>query len=861
MLLRAVVFVWIALAAGRAAASIVVRDGDPQPGDFPLVAADGRAAPIIVDGGEPRVVAIAGSCLADDVERVTGHKPAVLGAAIDPGPLLIVGTIDGSRAIKSLVDAGRLDVSDLKGQWESFKIVRAGDALVIVGSDRRGAAFGVFEVSRAIGVSPWYWWADVPPKHRDALFIATDSQRVGPPSVKYRGIFLNDEDWGLQPWAAKTFEPEAGDIGPKTYAKVFELLLRLKANYCWPAMHPCTKAFNADPRNAKVADDYAIVMGSSHAEPMLRNNVGEWPHDQAAKWNPVTNLPGVLDYWDTRVRANAKYQNTWTLGMRGIHDSGMPGGGTIQEKRDRLQQIIAAQRDMLARHVDKNVAAVPQTFCPYKEVLDIYRAGLSLPDDVTIVWPDDNYAHIRQLSDARERARSGRSGVYYHLSYNGRPHDYLWLESIPPALIWFEMTEAFEFGADRLWVANVGDLKPIEAGMTLFLELAWQADRYGPDVARAFLRDFYIEQFGPDHGDAIADVKREYFRLCAVRKPETLGWNTVYPNTPVRDGEWSDEQAARFVEQWQDVARRTDEIAARLAPEQRPAYFELVQYPADAAAAMARKMIYAERSRRLAAHGDLAANTYADQAEAAAGRIGELTRQYNEQLGGKWRHMMSDHPRNLPVFGPPVVARADPQAKAPTTAPAAAATSHGAEHVIKIDPAHPARMAVHDARWTVVEGLGSEGAAIALFPRLWPQAPHSRDEFAAAPVADYPLELRDNAGEYDVMVLALPTQPMNADHELVCGVSLDDEREPRLVRFQQSSDERDKVWQQNVLRNQMPGHVIVQLEAGAHTLHLWGLDPSVAVQQIVIALPDASSTTRRAWTTPSTFGAAPAASH
>jgi hypothetical protein len=834
--LRAVTFLLTVLIAHAAFGSIAVTD-TPRDGDFALVA-KGRVAPVVVDEGDHRVVAIAAGLLVDDVERVTGKKPA-LAHAKPEAPAVIVGSLDKSGLIRALVDAGKLDVADLQGQWECFKFARVDESLVIVGSDRRGTAYGALELSRAIGVSPWYWWADVPPRRRDSIHLAVDDvKRVGPPSVKYRGIFVNDEDWGLQPWAAKTFEPDVHDIGPKTYARIFELLLRLKANYCWPAMHECTAAFNADPRNKQVADDYAIVMGSSHAEPMLRNNVSEWPHDQAKLWNPVTNLPAILKYWDDRVRENGRFENVYTVGMRGIHDGAMPGGGTIDEKRQRLEQIIGLQRDMLAKHVNPNPAAVPQIFCPYKEVLDIYRSGLALPDDVTIVWPDDNFGYIRQLSDERERTRGGRSGVYYHLSYNGRPHDYLWLESIPPALIWHEMTKAHEFGADRLWVVNVGDIKPLEAGMSLFLEVAWKVDRYGADVSRVFLRDFYTDQFGPAHADAITDVKREYFRLCAIRKPETFGWNTVYPNTPVRDGEFShdpeNDEAMQLVGQWRGIALRAEAIAPQLAKEQRPAYFQLVQYPAAAGAAMVEKMILAERSRLLAARGDAAANRFADRAEAAMKRIEELTRQYNEQFGGKWRHMMDDHPRKLPVFDPPLVARVD--AASPSSAPATTKRA-SPRTVVIIDIAHPARLSGTSPRWTVIEGLGRTGAAITMSPRLLPQS-ISADAIipANAPVAEYATELpeRTSGGDYEIVIDALPTQPITPQHQLACGISFDD-APPQIVRFDQSSDERNRTWQQNALRNSMTARTTVTLRPGKHALRMWGIDPSVSVQGVTLA--------------------------
>jgi hypothetical protein len=348
--------------------------------------------------------------------------------------------------------ARKLDVGDLKGAWESFVIAVVDRptpdvprALVIVGSDRRGAAYGVYELSQAIGVSPWRWWADVPPPRRDQLYVAAGTRRLGPPSVKYRGIFINDEDWGLQPWAAHTFEPETGNIGPKTYARVFDLLLRLKANTLWPAMHPTTAPFNDDPANAKLADRYAIVMGSSHAEPMLRNNVGEWKAP-AETYNYATNPDGVLAYWRQRVTTNGEYENLYTLGMRGIHDSGMVGANDLASRKTLLETIFADQRRLLA---ERGLQGAPQVFTPYKEVLDVYRGGLKVPDDVTLVWPDDNFGYIRQFPDAAERQRAGGSGVYYHLSYLGAPLSYLWLSTTPPALIQQQMGQAWDLGAPR----------------------------------------------------------------------------------------------------------------------------------------------------------------------------------------------------------------------------------------------------------------------------------------------------------------------------------------------------------------------------------------------------------------------------
>ena len=321
----------------------------------------------------------------------------------------------------------------MRGQWESYKIAVVNNplpkshpeikrALLIVGSDRRGTAYGTFAVSESIGVSPWYWWADVPPTRHTNLFLASQTINQGPPSVKYRGLFINDEDFGMKPWASKTFDPATGNIGPKTYAKVFELLLRLRANFCWPAMHPISHAFNFYPDDKKVADDYAIVMGASHCEPMLVNNAvkSEWDSKVDGPWNYETNAAGMDKVWDARLQTNGQYENVYTVGMRGIHDAPMPGNGTPTEKARILEKVIADQREILHNRTGKSANQVPQIFIPYKEVLGIYRTGMKVPDDITLVWVDDNHGYLRQLSNPQEQKRGGRFGRLLSLFVLGR---------------------------------------------------------------------------------------------------------------------------------------------------------------------------------------------------------------------------------------------------------------------------------------------------------------------------------------------------------------------------------------------------------------------------------------------------------
>jgi hypothetical protein len=619
-------------------------------GDFELVRG-GRAADVLVSAEDFKVVRIAADDLSADVERVTGVRPAV---RTDPTGLsrhvVLVGTLDKSSFIDRLAREGKVDAGRLRGKWESFLIATVKDplpgvrvGLVVVGSDRRGTAYGVYELSQAAGVSPWYWWADVVPERRRQLFVAAGTRAHGPPSVKYRGVFINDEDWGLQPWAAKTFEPERGDIGPKTYARVFELLLRLKANTLWPAMHESTRPFNHFPENKQVADDYAVVMGSSHAEPMLRNNVGEWKEDKKL-YDYTKNPDGVRRYWEERVRENGRYENLYTLGMRGIHDSPMQGPKTQAERIRTLEQIFAEQRAMLARHVNPDPARVPQIFNPYKEVLADYRAGLKVPEDVTVVYPDDNFGYIRTFPSDEERRRPGGTGVYYHISYLGRPLSYLWLYTTPPALVWEEMSKAYENGARQFWVLNVGDIKPGEVGTEFFMQMAWDARRWRRDNLPDFLRRWAAREFGDGAAAEVASVMDEYYRLGFARKPEHLQWHT--PGEPYRPSEFShlaygDEAQARM-DAYDSLMARASRLYPSIPKPLRDAYYQLVLYPVRGAALANRRVFAVEKAALYASQGRASASTWAKQAQNAEWLLDEETRFYNEMLlGGKWRHMMS----------------------------------------------------------------------------------------------------------------------------------------------------------------------------------------------------------------------------
>ncbi len=804
-----------------------------SPGDFKLVF-EKHAARVCVDEKDFTVVQIAATNFIADVESVTGEKPKLVASELKGESVVFIGTLGHSRVIDQLVADKKISADAIRGQWESFLITTVANplpgvksGLVIAGSDRRGTAFGVFALAEAIGVSPWHWWADVPPSHHENLIVPAGTFTQGPPAVKYRGIFINDEDYGMKPWAAKTFEPENGFIGPKTYAKIFELLLRLRANYFWPAMHGCSKPFNAFPENKIVADNYAIVMGSSHCEPMLRNNVSEWPPAEAAQWNYQKNPDAIKKYWEQRVQANGQYENVFTLGMRGVHDGALQAAGTRPEKVALVEKIFTDQRELLAKWVNPNVAEVPQAFVPYKEVLQIYRDGLRVPDEVTLVWVDDNHGYIRELPTPAEQKRRGGSGVYYHVSYWGAPENYLWLDTIPPALIGEEMGKALAFDARSLWILNVGDLKPAEIGMDYFLRLAHD----GNVVAQPeFLQQWAERNFGAEPAAAIAEILSEYYLLNNAVKPEHLTY-AKFTETE------ADERLARFT----TLLEKTDRLAAALPEKFRDAFFELVAYPVRGAALANERILCAERSRALAALGDPAANRFADRAEKAHERIKDETRFYNTQLaGGKWRNLMSDTPGNMKAGRPPEVARVT---NGVTTVleklskPASAAKNSRAfverDGFVSMEAAHFTRNAEQGgASWRVVEGLGRTGRAMTIFPANAASITNVAALAASSPCLEYDFT-STATGAVTATVYCVPVHQLYPGRGARFAVAVDD-APPQIVSIE--SEEYSKVWGGNVLRAAALGVTTNQIAvAGKHTLKLWMVDPGVPVDKIVLS--------------------------
>ena len=558
---------------------------------------------------------------------------------------IVVGTVGQSN----LINETGIDLSALKNKKQAFLLTVSQDGkLVVAGSDSHGTAYGILEISRLLGVSPWEWWADVTPEKRETFRLSSKFRELQSPSVEYRGIFINDEDWGLMPWGNQTYEPSdvKGEIGPRTNERIFELLLRLRANTYWPAMHECTLPFFLTKGNREMAKKYGIFVGASHCEPMACNAAGEWSRRGKGVYDYVNNSPAVYKFWEDRVKEVAGQEILYTLGMRGVHDGKMQGAKTVEEQKAVLDRVPADQRGLLEKYVNKEVTQVPQVFIPYKEVLDIYHAGLQVPEDVTLMWCDDNYGYIRHFPTAVERARKGGNGVYYHVSYWGRPHDYLWLGTMSPSLIYQQMKLAYDQGIQKMWILNVGDIKPAEYQIELFMDMAWNLDKVSSEGVTVHLKHWLERELGTSCAKAVLPVMQEHYRLAHIRKPEFMGNTREEENNPiyrvVKDLPWSEREINERLNAYDELSETVEKAASKVPVDRQSAYFELVKYPVQAAAQMNRKLLYAQLARHDKVDWE--------KSDAAYDSIAALTQHYNSLENGKWNRMMDFKPRKLPVF-------------------------------------------------------------------------------------------------------------------------------------------------------------------------------------------------------------------
>ncbi len=625
------------LAAGPAvsAASFetLIADGADDAGDLFRIAANGQAATIVLSEEDYGPVIRAAKDLSEDVKRVTGTaSPVETDGKARPGAIL-VGTVGKSPLIDGLVKENKLNVDAIRGKWESYLIQVSKDTLVIAGSDKRGTIYGIYELSKRMGVSPWYWWADVPVAHRDEVRAVAGTYVQDPPKVKYRGIFINDEEPSFGNWSRANF----GGINSKMYAHMFELILRLKGNYLWPAMWG--KAFNEDdPLNPVVADQYGVIMGTSHHEPLMRNQE-EWTKRsrELGEWNYRQNGENMRKFWLEGLKRNAKYDNLPTVGLRGDGDLPLDPGANFESNKELLHQLLFHdQRELIREAYGRDPATVPQMWVVFNEIWTFYNRGVRPPDDVIMAFSDSNFGYLLQLPAEEDRKRPGSLGLYYHIDMNGGPWNDRWISTRPIPQIWHQLYIAYQYNIRGMWIINVGDLKPKEAEIDFILDYAWDPDKIPYYKVGHWMEDWCRTIFPAEHAKACAYLISEYIRLNYIRKPEiqqTRIWSAVNYT-----------EADRFAREWRKIADRAEELKKKMPPEYVDVFYQLVYYPVVAGAGTAEIYTELAKADQYAKQGRSSAAVALKKAQDLFEKDKQLSDFYNSEkmAGGKWKNMMSD---------------------------------------------------------------------------------------------------------------------------------------------------------------------------------------------------------------------------
>ncbi len=599
-------------------------------GAFTL-SASGKSAPLCVSSHDYPAVLRVAKDLQADIRRVSNFQPAL---AVDSIPasreIVIIGTLGKNPLIDRLAMQRKIDVKGIEGKWEAYIVqvvekpfAHVDRALVIVGSDKRGTVFGAYDLSGKMGVSPWYWWADVPVRRQPNLFVRPGRYTQGEPVVKYRGIFINDEAPALSGWATEKF----GGFNHLFYERVFELILRMKGNYLWPAMWG--RAFyDDDPLNPKLADEYGVVIGTSHHEPMMRAH-DEWRRYGKGAWNYEKNDSVLRDFWQKGVKRMNSYESLVTVGMRGDGDEPM------SEKADiaLLEKIVKDQRQILGEVTGKAVATIPQVWALYKEVQEYYDKGMRVPDDVTLLLCDDNWGNIRKLPKLSDAPRTGGYGIYYHFDYVGGPRNYKWLNTNQISRVWEQMHLAHSYGVNRLWIVNVGDIKPMEFPAEFFLEYAWNPDAWPAERLPEYTRLWAERQFGEKYAKEIANILTKYTQFNSRRKPELLSPDTY--------SLVNEHEAENVVAEYNKLAQNAKRIGDALPQERKDAYYQLVLHPVSACANLNELYVTIGKNQLYAKQGRAATNGLAEEAKRLFVNDSAITNYYNKVMaGGKWNHMM-----------------------------------------------------------------------------------------------------------------------------------------------------------------------------------------------------------------------------
>lgn len=811
-----------------------------EAGSFPIVSGN-LATAVYVDDKDHAVIRKATEFLQHDIEMVTGNKPGISSTVPSGGNnIIIIGSLDQSALIKQLVQQKKLNVDSIKGKWEAYQIQVVSKpfngvdyALIIAGSDRRGTAYGVFELSEQLGVSPWYWWADVPVKKKKEVYVKRAGLKYDAPAVKYRGIFINDEAPALTGWSKEKF----GGYNHTFYEKVFELILRMKGNYLWPAMWG-SAYYDDDPLNRQTADEYGIVIGTSHHEPLMRAH-DEWRRYGSGKWNYDSNEVKLREFWKGGIQRAGNTEMIVSVGMRGDGDEPMTRGTATAL----LERIVRDQRQIIKDETAKDPSSTPQLWALYKEVQDYYDKGMRVPDDVTLLLCDDNWGNIRKLPKLTDKPRSGGYGIYYHFDYVGGPRNYKWLNTNPIPRVWEQMHLAWQYNARHIWIVNVGDIKPMEFPISFFLDYAWNPEKIKADDLQHYTEQWAEAQFGSKYAVEIADIISKYTKYNGRRKPELLDANTYSIHNY--------NEAERVVKEYNDLLLRAEKVNNALPAEYRHAYFQLVLHPVKACANLLQLYTTVARNRYAAMRKQPNANMLANRAKDLYINDSLITIQYHKIANGKWNHMMSQTHIGYTYWQQPPHNKmpevkyvpADSVMEEETKIDVANKT---AEHLIpknykgnifyemdgyvSIEAAHYTKAVnTNSITWKVLPDHGRTGSAVTVFP----VTSENQKPGNNSPHLQYEMYLY-YSGNVKVQAYFSPTLNFhNKNDGLLYGISIDDEP-PQIISINKE-DNNVRIWEGWVANNiiiKTSNHNIKK--PGQHVLKFWMVDPGVVLQKLVV---------------------------
>ncbi len=819
----------VLLSANLIAQSIISEKN--APGFFELSSANSETT-ICVDPGDFAVVSKSASLLQQDIEMVTERKPQFVNNIPASTTCIIAGSIEKSSFIQQLIQKKKINPAKIKDQWEAYIIQTVSDpfpgikkAIVIAGSDRRGTAYGIFELSKQIGVSPWYWWADVPAKKKSSLYVNDNVFVADAPKVKYRGIFINDEAPALSGWSKEKF----GGFNHLFYERVFELTLRLKGNYLWPAMWG-NAFYDDDSLNIKSADEFAIVIGTSHHEPLMRAHV-EWKRYGTGPWNYDSNEVRLKDFWRKGME-RATNEKIVSVGMRGDGDEPM----TRETATALLERIVKDQRQIIEQATHKPASETPQLWALYKEVQDYYDKGMRVPDDVTLLLCDDNWGNIRRLPSLNEKPRKGGYGIYYHFDYVGDPRNYKWINTNNIARVWEQMHLAWEYNVKHIWIVNVGDIKPMEFPISFFLDYAWNPDKIGVDDLKSYPETWAAAQFGEEYAHEIGEIILKYSQFNSRRKPELLDENTYSIDNHEFD---------TVVNQYNDLLQEAMKINSVLPAGYNDAFYELVLHPVKASANLNELYYNVAGNKEDYANYFMNANTCADKAKQLYENDSLITLEYHRLHNGKWNHMMDQTHIGYTYWQQPTVNKM-PDVKYLSKgnkshyialagrriipAEMKAGTFYEGDKFVSIHADHFTKAVNTDSvSWKIIPGIGRTNSAITTFPvtvtnkNLHSNGPHTEYEF-------YTL----SKGSFRVLAYFSPT--LNFQHAregLQFAISIDDEQ-PQVISLNKN-DNDVKVWMKWVADNiiiKTTHHFIST--SGKHILKYWMISPGVVLQNLFI---------------------------